>query len=230
MPGSRIGQSDYRIDPGSGRILTEKTRDARDLIIVTEKLDGSNVAVCKVNDTVIPINRAGYPAHSSHHEVHHQFARWVYNRYEDFHSILREGEQISGEWLGMAHGIRYDFYGSREPFVAFDLFNSEKKRYTYSELVNRINFIGVPVVPILWKKHQACSIEDALDLLGRYGQYGAQEPAEGCVWRVERDKKCEFLAKFVRDDMVCGKYLPSVTGQPPVWNYYVGAPKSPEIY
>ena len=70
-------QADKKISEGQENILTEKTRDWLDLIIVTEKLDGSNVGVVRKNGVLHYITRAGYPANSSRFEQHHYFARWA---------------------------------------------------------------------------------------------------------------------------------------------------------
>lgn len=53
LPGSRLGPGDHKLTPGQARILTEKARDKHDRIIVREKLDGSNVAVARVNGELI---------------------------------------------------------------------------------------------------------------------------------------------------------------------------------
>jgi len=58
-------------------VLTEKPRDRHDVIIVQEKLDGSNVAIAKVDGQLIPIGRAGYPAVSSKYEQHRLFHNWA---------------------------------------------------------------------------------------------------------------------------------------------------------
>jgi hypothetical protein len=57
-----------------------------------------------------------------------------------------------------------------------------------------------------------------LVILGTYGTYGALDPVEGAVWRVERNDKVDFLAKYVRPDKVDGSYF---EGEP-VWNWPVG--------
>ena len=75
------------------------------------------------------------------------------------------------------------------------------------------------------------SIEEAMDRLKVSG-HGAQGPVEGAVWRVERydliDKSIgserrrivDYLAKYVRPDKQDGIYLPEVSGNPPIWNWF----------
>src|SRR4051794_20850982 len=84
LPGSRLGPGDHKLDDGMTRILTEKARDRHDVIIVQEKLDGSNVAVAKLAGQIIPIGRAGYPAVSSKYEQHRLFHDWVMRRPQRF--------------------------------------------------------------------------------------------------------------------------------------------------
>src|SRR4051812_27164291 len=85
LPGSRLGPGDHKLNEGQARILTAKLRDKHDLIIVQEKLDGSNGAVARLDDgTLIALGRAGYPAISSPYEQHRLFAAWVYQRLDRF--------------------------------------------------------------------------------------------------------------------------------------------------
>src|SRR5438552_2604172 len=84
LPGSRMGPGDHKLNEGQARILTEKTRDRHDVIIVQEKLDGSNVAVARVGRVLMPLIRAGYPAISSKYEQHRLFAAWVFARLDQF--------------------------------------------------------------------------------------------------------------------------------------------------
>jgi len=57
--------------------------------------------------------------------------------------------------------------------------------------------------------------------LGEYGHHGALDPVEGAVWRVERNGKVDFLAKYVRPNKQDGKYFESVTGGATVWNTWL---------
>lgn len=50
--GSRMGPADKHCEPGQQKIMTEKLRDRHDLIIVQEKLDGSNCAVAKIDGKI----------------------------------------------------------------------------------------------------------------------------------------------------------------------------------
>lgn len=214
LPGSRMGPGDHKCHEGQARIATEKVRDRHDKVWVQEKLDGSCVAVAKVNGEIVPLGRAGYRAVSSKYRMHSMFHDWAMERWSVWNELLGEGERIVGEWLAQAHGTRYDLTG-REPFVAFDIMRGSE-RVRVEELVARTMFIGIAVPPT-WEGPM--SIEKALATVGSHGQYGATEPVEGAVWRIERHGVVDFLAKYVRPDKVDGLYLDSVTGGEPVWNW-----------
>ncbi len=224
LPGSKYGNREDRGCPkGEAKIFLEQCHDG-DKIIVTEKVDGSSVAVAKKDGKILPQNRAGYPCLSSKYLQHRYFHNWVMERYEEFNKLLQENEWICGEWLAQAHGTIYELSPFRSPFVAFDIFrlaeNHNSERILYHEFTDRLYRASfIPHVPILWYDFSACSIENAMKALGERGHYGALELAEGAVWRIERKGKCHGLAKFVRSEKEPGKYLESETGGAPIWNW-----------
>ncbi len=214
LPDSRMGDGDHHISEGQARISTQKTRDKNDLVIVQEKLDGSNVGVAKINGELIPIGRSGYRANTSKFKQHQLFDKWVMDNYDRFDKILNEGERLCGEWLAQAHGTKYNL--KHEPFVVFDLMIGSE-REPFLELFKRVN--GVFTMPTTVHIGGAISIEKVMELLGEKGFHGSQEQIEGAVWRVERNGKFDFICKFVRPDKEDGKYLESVTEKEPVWNW-----------
>ena len=212
LPESRMGPSDHHCHEGQSRICTIKTRDKNDIIIVQEKLDGSNVGVCRVDDEILAISRAGYLCWDSSYEQHRRFALWVnVNKYR-FMSILNNGERLCGEWLAQAHSTRYKL--AHEPFVAFDLIKNRMDRITFDEFNDRLK--GLFVTPKLLHVGGSISIESSMKLLGKYGHHGAIDEVEGIVYRVERNGKVDFLAKYVRPDKQDGVYLHGE--QDIVWN------------
>lgn len=215
LPNSRMGPADHSCHEGQARIACEKTRDKHDLVIVQEKLDGSNVGVAKVNGELIALTRAGYRAITSPYEQHHMFDDWVKNNAKRFDAVLNEGERLVGEWLVCAHGTRYDL--PHEPFVAFDIMEG-KKRLNYLAFAGRV--VQEFMVPeLLHINTEACSIEKAMDLLGDYGNHGAIDKVEGCMWRIERNGEVDFLCKYVRPDKVDGLYLDAKgENKVAVWN------------
>lgn len=225
LPGSRMGPKEHHITEGQLKICTEKTRDRHDIIIVQEKLDGSNVGVCKINGEIIAITRAGWNAASSPFEQHHCFDRWVKTNSTRFDELLNEGERVCGEWLMQAHGTRYNLY--HEPFVPFDIFSSgERLVFTcFHERIMKLGFVW----PATLNTGSPFSIDKAIESI-KTSCHGAIDPVEGAVWRVERNKVInkktgerkwvvDFLAKYVRPDKKDGIYLPEISGKEPVYNW-----------
>lgn len=212
LPGSRRGPGDHGMSDRQAAICTTKARDSRDTIIVQEKLDGSCCSVAKINGEILALQRAGYLARTSPFEQHHLFADWVEASRDRFDALLHEGERCVGEWLAQVHGTRYEL--PHEPFVVFDIMRGQE-RATWAELTRRCLYFVTP-----WAIHVGgpLSIKDACRLLTVSG-HGALDPVEGAVWRVERNGKVDFLAKYVRPEKVDGCLLPERTGLPAVWNW-----------
>lgn len=215
LPGSRVGPSDYHIHECQAKIATEKTRDKNDIVIVQEKLDGSNVGIANVSGKIYAITRSGYLASTSTYSQHHIFSEWVRKNEEKFLGIIGNGERICGEWMAMAHGTLYNL--KHEPFVAFDLVGNDNKRINYELFIEIIsnklitpNVIHIgPIQP-----------QDALNIMGQ-GKHGAIDPVEGIIYRVERKREVDFLTKYVRPDKVDGKYLAENNGTGEcIWNSY----------
>lgn len=213
LPGSRMGPADHHCHEGQARICTERTRDRHDEVFVEEKLDGSCVAVARVDDEIVALGRAGYPAATSPFEQHHIFGVWVNRHHRIFEDLLAEGEWVVGEWLAQAHATRYDLL--HEPFVAFDIFRGGQ-RIPRSEFMERTDRHGV-VRPWMLATGPM-TIEDAIAAV-EPSHHGALDPVEGVVWRVERRGKFDFLTKYVRPEKVDGVLLPEVSGGDAVWNW-----------
>jgi hypothetical protein len=219
LPGSRTGTGDHTCSENEYNICCKKPRDKKDIIAVQEKLDGSCVSVAKLNGEIIALIRSGYFAKTSKHEQHRLFAYWVAINQDRFDAVLLEGERICGEWLAQAHGTIYHLH--HEPFVAFDLFESltdkNGRRLTYNELTNRLN--NSFVLPnLISYGNQSRDIKFILKSIDK-SAHGAEGPAEGAVWRVEREEEVLFLAKYVRHDKSDGCYLPDVSKSKPIWNW-----------
>lgn len=223
LPSSRLGPSDKQANPGHVRIATETRRDLHDLIIIQEKIDGSNVGVAKLTDgSMVALVRAGYEATTSPYEQHHYWAVWVWENGDRFDSLLMPGEWCAGEWCIQAHSTRYVF--DSEPFFLFDIFRDGKK-ITYEELCVRNKVLTKPFAqPIAYALADGgpISLETARRWLEEepYGAHGAIDFIEGFVWRVERKQQLDFMVKYVRPDKQDGILLPELTGHPAVFNYW----------
>jgi hypothetical protein len=207
LPNSRLGEGDHHISEGQASILTEKTRDYKDLIIVQEKLDGANVGILRHQGKLVGLTRSGRLVSESPMEQFSIFSKFIQENEKCF-DFIEEGERLVGEWLAMAHGTKYKI-DNDFPFVAFDLMRGHE-RETYLNLIRRIGF-KVPLAhllhigsPISVKK-----IEKMIDARNgeTYGYHGALEAVEGAVWRCEREGKVDFLGKFVRQFKQDGKYF-----------------------
>jgi ATP-dependent RNA circularization protein (DNA/RNA ligase family) len=216
IPHFASSQTDGRdkvVDAGMERIATKKARDWKDLVIVTEKLDGSNVAVLKQNHELISLIRAGYRAIESPYKQHHLFHNWVMDNSDRFRKVLNIGERICGEWLAQVHGTHYEL--RHEPFVAFDIM-FETERIPYHEFLHRV-LLQKFVVPQLIHIGQPISISDAMAELEMQhktqSNHNSIELPEGMVWRVERDGRVNFLVKYVRPDFEPGKWM-----KEEIWN------------
>lgn len=210
---SKLGPGEHCITKGQEVIATKKARDRKDLVIVGEKLDGSNVGVTCIDGKITAISRAGYECNTSPHEQHHLFCKWVNasSNLSRFINILDEGERICGEWLLQAHGTKYEL--PHEPFVAFDFFTKDNRRLTYHDFILTVlseRFI----IPRLIHIGQPFPLKKAIEAMKISG-HGAVDGAEGFVYRVERDGKVDFLAKYIPPDKDVGKYLRE---DKPVWN------------
>lgn len=214
LPGSRRGPADKGLSEQQARILTEKPRDKHDLIIVQEKLDGSNVAVAKIKGEIVPLIRAGYRAVGSKYEQHRHFHNWVYHKLAAFDALLVEGERCVGEWLMQAHGTRYKL--THEPFVAFDIMRGHE-RTEAAVVKGRCDARGI-ITPRIIHAGKPISIAAVLTMLEPSG-HGAIDPVEGAVWRVERKGVVDFLGKYVKPGKVDGCWLPEISGKPSVWNW-----------
>ena len=212
LHGSRLGPGDYHIHAGQEAICTTKKRDKHDLVIVQEKLDGSNVGVVKIDNKILAITRAGYLANTSKYDQHLLFDQWVKDHEDLFYNLLNEGERVCGEWLAMAHGTKYDL--PHAPFVAFDLMTGNK-RVPYYEFNRRCLCLPTPRVISIGEPFSIDQMKDAIQVSG----HGAIDPVEGAIWRVERKGEVDFLAKFVQHFKQDGKYFEETTGLPPHWNW-----------
>lgn len=199
------------------RIATEKARDKHDLVIVQEKADGGNCAVLKKDGVLLPLVRSGHLCSSSEYLQHRIFHDWVMMHYNKF-EFLKEGERLCGEWMIQAHGTVYDI---RHPFVVFDIIKDggeDRKggyRLNYHDFMERLP--SCFTTPKVLNMGGPCSISEAMLKLGNLGYLRAVEETEGAVWRVERDGKIDFLAKYLRrpPDTI-GRYLGE--GKKEVWN------------
>jgi hypothetical protein len=225
LPNSRMGPADHHVHEGQAVICTQKPRKG-DRIIVSEKLDGSCMSVANIDGELVPLTRSGYRATDVTYEHLRAFHPWVEQHLDKFSTLLRKGERVVGEWIPMAHGTIYDpKHLMFSPFVAFDIFR-DGKRILWDEFDERIAAVELRRAFRIHDGAEPCTVDYALRSLRvpddcleshGYGFHGAREDVEGAVWRVEREGRVDFLAKYVRPDKIDGKYFPQISGQPEIW-------------
>lgn len=187
-----------------------------DRIIVQEKIDGSCVSVANIDGEIVALTRSGYRCQDVTYEHLRLFEHYVEECKDALIKLLQPNERLVGEWLPMAHGTEYDpNHPDFSLFTAFDIFRDDK-RILFDEFKERVDNCAIRRAYALHDDSVALSVEDALDILGEFGFHGAIEQIEGAVWRVEREGRVDFLAKFVRHDKIDGKYF----NQEPNWYWY----------
>lgn len=220
LPGSRRGPGDCGLSDELASILTTRTRDQKDVVIVEEKLDGVCVSAAKIDGKIVALTRYGYLATGGDYDPHHMWAKFVEDFNERFDELLFDGERVVGEWCVMAHGTQYSL--PHLPFVAFDIFR-DGKRVSWDERTARVYEVELPQPDVL-HHGGAWSVEAAVAKLSEGSAHGAHHftGAEGAVWRVEREGEFDFLGKYVRPDYKNGRHLSSNTDHPDVWNHWKG--------
>ena len=221
LPNSRLGPGDHSCHEGQMRICLETARDRHDRIIVTEKLDGSNVAIARINGEIVALTRSGHTAVSSPRKQHHLFDSWVKRRETLFRDLLEDGVVLHGEWLAQAHGTLYAL--PHDPFVVFDVTRGGH-RLPWDETVGLCRK-GDLVIPRVLSDGGPFSLGQALPLLEWSGHGVAEgEMVEGAVWRVERRGTFDFIAKWVRPEKIDGKYLAENSGGDTIWLWSESTP------
>ena len=217
IPASRLGPSERCITDKQYEMLTRQAYSDNEIVIVQEKLDGSCVCAFRQNNEIYALGRAGDLANSSANESRRLWGNWVEANQHRFMDVLEEGERICGEWLAMVHGTHYQL--QHEPFVAFDLFDAKNKELNYNTFTKRIKISGF-ISPFLIHHGEVCSLEQALNVLGK-GHHGSViDKPEGLIWRLERNNKINFKAKYIFSDKVDGCYLTEKTGKAEIWNWH----------
>lgn len=169
--------------------------DPNDKILIYEKMDGVNVAVFRTGQRIMPLLRSGSLAAKSSDPNHIYFHNWVIEQYGLFISLLREGEAIHGEWLAKAQSTRYDL-SRRDPFVVFDMSKNGKGRFAWSKVEDRLHN-RLSLAPLL-HSGKPLPLPQALAKLGKFGKYGALDPVQGLIYRLEENVRNNGFGRHVR--------------------------------
>ncbi len=223
LPGSRLGPSDRTAPADLAERCAGAGRDG-DRVIVSEKLDGSCVAIVRHDHELVAYGRDGRPCTMSRNDGRVAFAAWVDARAAEpglaWRDVLAEGERLVCEWMVLAHGTKYLL--PHGPAVAIDGFDVDGARWPLDEVRRRAEAMGLPVAAVL-HDGGALTVTEADARLGVHGHHGAVDGAEGVVYRVERGGSVVGLAKYVRAGKRDGIYLADHTGADHVWNTWQDA-------
>lgn len=212
-------------DLGAARALATRLLEAGDAgrpgarVIVSEKLDGTCVALERRGHDVLALGREGRPCAASRNPGRRAFAAFVAAQPERWRA-LAAGDRLVCEWMAMAHGVRYAL--PHEPLVVIDLLRASR-RAPHREAVAAADTLGLPSAHLL-HAGGPYALGSALEALGECGHHGA-ERAEGVVYRLERmaDDAVLALAKYVRPGFIAGRYLPEHQQGQVTWNQWRGA-------
>lgn len=209
LPGSRTGPSDHTVNDGQYRMCCETPARKNDIVVLQEKVDGSNCSVARIGNSILALGRSGYLAQTSRFEMHHRFAAWVRDREPLFLELLNDGERVCGEWLAQAHGTIYEPQVSNHLFRPFDIMRGTTDRLSTQTVLSACLPCGFLPVNTMYRGAAPVTIPAALDMLESdvLNLKPREGLREGCVWRVERDGKTILLAKYVRPEKVDGIYL-----------------------
>lgn len=222
LPGSKRGPGDHGMPENQAAILLGKRKVGKCWkIVVQEKLDGSCMSVAKIHGQVVALGRAGYLASSSPYRHCRLFAEWVEARLERFDKLLLEGERVVGEWLLLAHSIRYWIVNSSDLFVAFDIMRGHDRVHP-SEVVERCALAGIRAInPIYYGEPTDSAPQHMHTWLCNRPTFASDQFPEGLIYRGLHHGKVVMLAKWVRSDFEAGRYLSrdgvDIFNFPPEW-------------
>jgi hypothetical protein len=202
LPNSKRGKDDKGIHAGMAIYCESKYRP-NTRVVVTEKVDGSNVSIINNNGNFLAVSRNGYLCTGSNYEQHVLFGVMVFNWIitgEINNDILPVGERVVFESLTVPHGTRYK---KAPKYLLIDWFGADGKRKLWSEYDS---FLGINKVVTLHDGVLPISVEDVIKTMPKKGFYGARDGFEGLVYRIEKDDKFNFFAKWVRHDYEVLKY------------------------
>lgn len=199
LPGSKMRDtSDKSIGAQEVEWLTIRARSPKDVVVVTEKVDGCNVGVIRQGDTLTPIIRKGYDVRTNQFDWIRDFAEFMEKNRKRFLHLLTDGERVCGEWMIKTHTIHYDM--PHEPFICFDLIKgSERTPYMGTrKRLSEVGFVSAGLVHC----GTAIPTQEAIGKLGK-GFHGAIDAPEGVVYRYESaEHGWLFSAKFVSNPLV----------------------------
>lgn len=153
-----------------------------ELLVITEKLDGSNV--CLTNEHVYARSHAGPPGHASFAPLKKFHANYKY--------VIPAGFSVFGEWCYAVHSIKYQML--QHPLNLFGVREDETGEWlTWSDVEFFATELCVPTVPVILRGavHRKEELQNLIENFAQYSSvYGPTR--EGLVVRKEYDVKEEM--------------------------------------
>ena len=203
LPGSKLIDRGDKI-VGEPDKFTVKLRRPTDLVIITEKLDGMNSGVVKIDGKLYPINHKGYDTrtmgatHTELKELGIEWARWVNYFYSLYDRITEEGERLVFENCMFTHTLKYNFFDCNPVFLLAK-YNKDNIRMDYTSLTEmskthnieqpKLISFGAADPSLIVKANQ----EHFRMLRGDF---------EGIVYNYESSGRHEACAKFVSNPLM----------------------------
>ncbi|MBU5688019.1 MAG: RNA ligase family protein [Candidatus Aenigmarchaeota archaeon] len=186
----------------SGLSLDDKrysTRESEEIlegkyVVLTEKLDGSNVSIEFESNGELSIKFRGNPAATEEFNLLKNICN---SKHERLKNILGQNLILFGEWVYCLHTIRY----SRLPhyLFIFDLYDKKREIFLpYRRVIDVSNNLRFPTPRILYEGIYPGFeyLKNLLDLTSAYGD----EKIEGVYGKIEDDEKVIFRFKFVNPE------------------------------
>lgn len=200
LNGSKLIEvKDTYLDIEKQKYFTEQLRDKRtDKVIISEKIDGMNAGVIKLNNRIYPISRKGYDVRTlgvaNHKTVYlaYCWAKWVNEHAYEYSQILENGDRLVFENCIVKHTLKYKFKGS--PVFLLAMYRKDKQ-VSYEELTEIAKEYNLQLPPLI---NYGIALEPRT-ILSNYGKglVGCKESTEGIVYRYETNKELIGYAKFV---------------------------------
>lgn len=204
LSGSRLidGKDSY-MSKECQRKFVERKLNLLDNVIVTEKIDGMNAGLMRLNNEYYPLSRKGYDVRTKilyeDNSINWLFFFWAYYCSEFVRGyVLLDGERLVFENAMMIHSLQYNFK-KLQPVFLLAVFDKDNKRKNYEDTKRIAESYEVQTPPIL-SERLPLKPEEILKFYNK-SLVGCKGLMEGLVYwydrLVEGDYSFDGLAKYV---------------------------------
>ena len=201
--GSKGTDDDKHLGPGESEKFISNP-----LLIVEEKLDGTNVGIHFTSKGRMVLQCRGHEITEGMHPQYDLFKQWTCVKRPMLQAMLGNGFILYGEWLYAKHSVHY--HALPHYFFEFDIYDKDFARFL--DLDTRLQMLegtGLHSVPVLWRGPATAA--ELRKLIGPSAFESAfDNPAtgktdrlmEGLYLRTEADGYVTGRAKIVRPEFV----------------------------